>query len=978
MNPSLSAVVPERDIVPSDSAPFSAVWNAPTASGPAAARAHADERRCPRLARPIHRIGNRVSRAVLILALGAVTASATQEDAAISWPAVGPTRIESAPARAPDTVPMPPVYFPPPEPSLQVVPAGSQPTGALTGRIIFTSAGHGWTWGSSGWYTQRGVTWEMIEDYGNLDQMNLFVDYCFNAGATIVALRPIGYQTNEVVMDNVHPGVTLAGPWSDSASSIYFGAPGALPYRYANLADTETATATYTPTLPAGGFYPVYTWVLAGSNRSWQLYRVRHTGGETTVTIPHHMVGNGWVYLGTYFFEPGSNFLTGAVVISNRRMATNGTVVIADAIRFGNGMGDVDRTGGISSYPREEECARYWVQRSLGQGQSASLYDTAGTDGDDNVGTPPRMAAEMNREAEGNMFKRVYLGFHSNASGLGTNSTARGNVVLYNNESLFPGTSTSNQFRLAQIVATNVNNALNRITVPPFEVGWTNNRASLTYARSDFAFGEIRGDAINWEMDATILEVAFHDNYYDALLMRDPKFRLWTARATYQGLLRYFNEFDAAPLVFLPEPPYNVRAVAVAPGIQLSWNVPIAQFSTGTPTGYVIYLSTNGYGFGQPVMVNGGSTTTVTLTNLAADRDYYFRVAAVNAGGESRPSEVVGCRRASNPMQSRVLVVNAFDRFDRSTNLRQTNRVQGYLAPGPFGNHERVIPRANNAYDYVVAYGRAISAFGLPFDSCARQAVTNGQINLLNYDIVVWAVGQSLTNTFRTLERNAITLFQNAGGHLFVSGADIAWDLDRASGPAPADRAFLRTQLRATLASDTHHNANSYTFTPASGSIFAGNPNGMFDNGWRGIYWVQAPDRLTPTNGSVGALHYVGGLGGPAALQYAGGLFESKLVYFGFPFETITSSAVREAYMADILRFFSKPPRFVHLTVQPDTRLRLTATAEPGLTYTLLATENFTNWVVVTNIVNETGVFEFVASPITSHPQRFYRIQLAP
>ena len=53
--------------------------------------------------------------------------------------------------------------------------APGQPTGALTGRIVYMSAGHGWTYSNSSdkWYTQRGDSNEVVEDYGNLDQMNL-------------------------------------------------------------------------------------------------------------------------------------------------------------------------------------------------------------------------------------------------------------------------------------------------------------------------------------------------------------------------------------------------------------------------------------------------------------------------------------------------------------------------------------------------------------------------------------------------------------------------------------------------------------------------------------------------------------------------------------------------------------------------------------------------------------------------------------
>ena len=45
--------------------------------------------------------------------------------------------------------------------------------------------------------------------------MTFLVDYLFRAGATIVPLRPVGHQTNEVVMDNDDPGVTFVGDWAD-------------------------------------------------------------------------------------------------------------------------------------------------------------------------------------------------------------------------------------------------------------------------------------------------------------------------------------------------------------------------------------------------------------------------------------------------------------------------------------------------------------------------------------------------------------------------------------------------------------------------------------------------------------------------------------------------------------------------------------------------------------------------------------------
>src|SRR5690606_34048327 len=131
-----------------------------------------------------------------------------------------------------------------------IAPAAGQPPGALTGRIVYTSGGHGWTVASGGWSLQRPLLLEMNEDYGNRDQMNIFAQYVFNAGATVVPMRPVGHQANEVVLNNVDSEVTWSGTWSDSTQSTYYGNPGETPYRFASLSPAETATATYVPNIP--------------------------------------------------------------------------------------------------------------------------------------------------------------------------------------------------------------------------------------------------------------------------------------------------------------------------------------------------------------------------------------------------------------------------------------------------------------------------------------------------------------------------------------------------------------------------------------------------------------------------------------------------------------------------------------------------------------------------------------------------------
>jgi len=810
----------------------------------------------------------------------------------------------------------------------------------------------------------------------------MFVAYCFHAGATVVPFRPVGFQTNEVVVDNDSPAVRYFGVWTDSsATANFYGDMGDVPYRFASISSVETTTATYTPTIPASGFYPVYTWVAGGTNRTSQLYRINHTGGQSLVRVPHYMVGNGWVYLGTYYLNAGSSSVSGSVVISNLQPTpTVGVVVIADAIRFGNGMGDVIPTStgsGVatnSGYAREEECSRYWVQRSIGVGAPHSLYGTNLDDASDNVGAPPRMARHMNREDRGNMFKRIFLSFHSNAGG------ARGCRGLYNNEAQNGGTATPNQFRWAQLVALEVNNDMAAQT--NLEVPWSTTPTNLVTLARSFAFGEINNDSIDDEFDATIIEVAFHDSRDDAILMRDPKVRNVMARASYQAIVRYMNEFDSAPLTFLPEPPRNVRAVANSTGgIVVSWDTPGS--GGGNASGYLVYRSTNGYGFGFPTRVSGAGSISLILTNLTADLDWYFRVTATNSGGESLPSMTVGCRRSSRG-DSPVLFVNGFDRFERPLNVRQT---AGPGIGGPAGGiqtFDRIKPLLMNSFDYAVQHGQALSKNGVAFNSCQNEAIINNQIRLTDYPSVIWAAGQESTadETFSATEQARIAEFLNAGGNLFVSGAEIAWDLDRDAGPTAADRSFLNNQLHADLNGNTNDDAATCTFTATTHGIFAGNADGRFDDGRAGIYPVQYPDVLTPLGGATAAIHYSGASTGPAAIQHVDASTGSRVVYFGFPFEAITDAAVRESYMFDILRFFDAIPAPIlsNLVAQLNSgTVTLSWTAIPARRYRVQYKSNLDD-IAWFNLGSAVTASDHTASKtdttVAGVSQRFYRVLL--
>src|SRR5690349_7915184 len=64
---------------------------------------------------------------------------------------------------------------------LSVAPAYA---GALTGKVLFTSGGHGYVWrdSSKSWGIMRTYVNGMMEDLGNQDQLQGYADYALRAG----------------------------------------------------------------------------------------------------------------------------------------------------------------------------------------------------------------------------------------------------------------------------------------------------------------------------------------------------------------------------------------------------------------------------------------------------------------------------------------------------------------------------------------------------------------------------------------------------------------------------------------------------------------------------------------------------------------------------------------------------------------------------------------------------------------------------
>jgi hypothetical protein len=371
-------------------------------------------------------------------------------------------------------------------------------------------------------------------------------------------------------------------------------------------------------------------------------------------------------------------------------------------------------------------------------------------------------------------------------------------------------------------------------------------------------------------MPAVLLELAFHDNELDASYLTDPDFRFHVSRALARGFGAYFTPDAPAP----PLPPERVRALNLGGGtVRIEWEPAVDAALPDTPVDrYRIYTSPSGRGFD-----NGDLTTEETwieITGLDWPANHYFLVTAENDGGESMPSETIGVRTSWPDTSSPLLLVGSFDRLDRW--------VREY----------------ENTRDFVVEHGEAVAgaADGVySFDFADNEAVAAGDVALVGYDAVIWYCGEeSVTDaSFTAQERSLVERYLEGGGSIFVSGSEIGWDLVEVG-----ELTWLEDVMHVAYEAD---DAETYDVAPPGGGIFSGLDAFSFDPEAGASYDADYPDVISAADGAVVDLEYAGGAGGGASIEHDGG--DTRIVYWGFPFEAVDDAPARAALMERILLF---------------------------------------------------------------------------
>lgn len=275
-------------------------------------------------------------------------------------------------------------------------------------------------------------------------------------------------------------------------------------------------------------------------------------------------------------------------------------------------------------------------------------------------------------------------------------------------------------------------------------------------------------------------------------------------------------------------------------------------------------------------------SSNIEINNLPNDSIFFFRLKALSSNGYSLYSEVLAA--VPSTTAPKVLIVNGFDRGS-----------------------------AGNTNNFIRQHGKAFFNNGYSFSSATNDAVLQGYTVLTNFEIVDYILGDESTadETFSTAEQELVKTFLRNGGRLFVSGAEIAWDLD--SKGAASDKDFIRNFLKCQYVNDAPNGVSGtyYLAEAISGTIFEGLGTINFDNGTQGTINVRYPDVITAVNGGLNGLKYANATNQFAGVYFegifTGGTIAGKVVCLGFPFETIYPESKRNDFMAKVIDFFNTP-----------------------------------------------------------------------
>lgn len=758
-----------------------------------------------------------------------------------------------------------------------------------------------------------------------------------NAGAVVFTPRERDWQKNEVIVDNGGRGYVEdsgketwktaqekgfayhAGTYRDGENPFTQGTARAVKA----TKKADVSWASYQPNIPQGGKYAVYVSYQSLKNSvSDAQYIVMHKGQRTVFKVNQQMGGGTWVYLGTFDFDRGNNEFNRVVVTNS---SSESGVVTTDAVRFGGGMGNIERGGSCSGMPRCLEGARYSAQWA---GAPYSVYSSK--NGSDDYGDDINVRSNMtNWLAGGSTYvptlegKKVpielSLAVHSDAGYTTVNDSIIGSLAIC--------TTSFNDGRLNSGVSRMVSHdfADSLLTGLQRDISGKYRKWTRRYLW-DRNYSETRKP----EVPSAIIETMSHQNFADMRRGLDPNFRFTLARSLYKTILRFVNGNHSVPSVVQPLPVSNFRIERNSSGgLRLSW---IAekdeQEPTAVPTSYIVYTSEDGMGFDNGTVVYTSSFDFEAKKGV----NYCFKVTALNRGGESFPSETLAAYLSKSAHAKDILVVDGFSRlsgpavvddysrqgfdlgsdigvsygltagwngrqqcFDKSRAGSEGEGSLGYCGDELAG---RFI--MGNNRDGSVCHVKDIAMSGAyNVVGCSLEALDNNLVKLDHYNLVDIAFGLQRNDghslvvykTFSETLQSELGSYAKSGGRILVSGAYVGSDMTQ-----PYERSFMSDVLKTTFTgTDTNAGNNMVDGLGLSFDIIRQINDRHFA--------ATSVDRIAACDGrSFAAMRYQDG--STAGVAYDGTDYKSFVM--GYPYECINNVRTRQQVMKGLLGFLLK------------------------------------------------------------------------
>ena len=872
----------------------------------------------------------------------------------------------------------------------------------LDGRHIAVWQSHGsyYDQAEASWKWQRPRLFQTCEDiYTQSYVLPYLVPMLEKAGAVVMLPRERDLQLREAIADNdAQDGSYIETngekQWKDAGARgfaqlkvVYHD--GENPFADGTARAVESiegynglSYATWTPQIEEDGEYAVYVSYATLPNSTRQAeYEVRHDGGSTLFHVNQTMGGGTWIYLGTFGFSKGSE--RQGVVLTNKTGA-EGETVTADAVRFGGGTGNIARTPSktdedgkerifeyepeeeLSGYPRWAEGSRMWLQWA---GLCDTIYSNTRFTNDYKDDYKSRAlwvnamlgGSARNPRAEGYRIPLdLSLAFHSDA-GVTPNDSIVGTLAIYtkvsDGEEQYPSGGKRIVAReLCDIVQSQVVSDIRA----SFEPEW--NRRGMW----DKSYYESRVPFV----PSMILELLSHQNFADMRYGLDPSFRFTVSRAVYKGMLRFLAYVNDCDYVVQPLPVEAFAADIKDGSAVLRWqSVSDPLEPTAEAEKFILYTritelenagrhsetpGTGEAGFDNGTIISG---TTATV-KLQPGKIYSFKIAALNEGGESLPSEILSVGLAHNA-KGTVMVLNNFSRVAAPSSFTQDSTLAGFddatdsgvpymrdisfagdmfefdrLATSAevgeaasFGScnadyEDKIV--AGNFFDYPSIHGAAIMKAGWSFVSANSAALEAGLASLEAYpacDLVCGKQARTLVGRYRDDSqirycvfpeylRAALSDYAAAGGKLLVSGAYIASDCQEQIYDYPLSRQMqAEMNSEKSFLNEVLHISRVNGHACRSGQVLGIKAPYGFGKGEYSYsskpcaesYCVESPDGIAPAGGGHTIMRY-GDTGISAAVAWKGE--NSKSVAIGFPLETLVEQQQIDRLMRQILNFF--------------------------------------------------------------------------